>query len=56
MIDVNVIIKSKEIEERINKESLNKVIEDFMKNPYELIENFMIIPDKEKSKFNKVLS
>lgn len=40
--------KFKEIQERINKEGINKIIEDLMKNPYELIENFMIIPDKRK--------
>ena len=53
MIDINNYNKIKEFEERINKEGVDKVLEDFMKDPYELIENFMIIPDKRK---NKVLS
>lgn len=45
MINVDNYNKVKEIEERINKEGINKVIEDLMKNPY-----------REKSKFDKVLS
>lgn len=46
MINLDNYNKAKQIEEKINKEGLNKVIKDFMKNPYELIENFMIIPNK----------
>ena len=48
MIDINNYNKVKELEERINKEGLNKVVEDLMKNPYELIENCMIIPERKK--------
>lgn len=56
MIDLDNYNKAKQIEEKINKEGINKVIEDLMKNPYKLIEGFMVIPDKEKSKFDKVLN
>lgn len=45
MIDINNYNKVKEFEERINKEGLNKVIEDFMKNPY-----------KDRINFNKNLN
>lgn len=45
MIDLDNYNKAKQIEEKINKEGLNKILEDLMKNPY-----------KEKVDFNDCLN
>lgn len=49
MVNIDNYNKVKEIEERINKEGIDKVIEDFIKNPYKLIENCMIIPERKSN-------